>query len=147
MPVTSFPPSDQHVVSIAVVDDHSIICAVFRSIAEDSPGLSFAWSAPDVRQGAAALKRELPGILVVDVNLPDGSGYELARQTLQEHRHLKVLVVSTNEGRVYSEQAYKAGARGYVNKNTSPDELLHAINTIRSGGTYFNPALKEPGGI
>lgn len=147
MPVTSPPLPDQQLVSIAVVDDHSIICAVFRSIAEDSPGLTFAWSAPDVRQGFEALQRQEPGILVVDVNLPDGNGYELTRQALQIYRSLKVLVVSTNEGRVYSEQAYKAGARGFVNKNTSPDELLHAIHTIRNGGSYFNPALKEPGPV
>lgn len=137
--MTSFPP-----LSIAVVDDHSIICAVFRSIAEDTPDLRFAWSAPDIRQGLNALLSSPPGMLVVDVNLPDGSGYDLARQAVEMNRLLKVLVVSSNEGRSYAERALQAGARGFVNKNTSPDELLKAIYAIRSGEYYFSPQLIMP---
>ncbi|HSJ04791.1 MAG: response regulator transcription factor [Verrucomicrobium sp.] len=134
-------PAFSAALPIAVVDDHSIICAVFRSIAEDAPDLTFAWSAGTIAIGLESLHRQQPGVLIVDVNLPDGNGYDLIHQALNHYADLKILMVSTHEETIYAERARDAGARGYVNKNTSPDELLEAIYAIRSGATYFNPSV------
>jgi DNA-binding NarL/FixJ family response regulator len=126
---------------IAVVDDHSIICAVFRSLAEDTPGMEFAWSAGNIAGGLATLNRQAPDVLIVDVNLPDGNGYDLIRQALQAHKDLRILMVSTHEEVVYAQRALEAGARGYMNKNTSPDELLQALYAVHAGERYFNPPV------
>ncbi len=73
----------------------------------------------------------------MDVSLPDGNGIDLAREVLAGLPQLKVLIVSSHEGTVQAEAALACGAKGYVAKSSSPEDLVAAIDVIRKGGTYF----------
>jgi DNA-binding NarL/FixJ family response regulator len=122
---------------IAVVDDMSIIRAVFRSIAEDSPNLNLLWTAPNITEARESLKGELPDLLILDVNLPDGDGFDFAIELTQDYPRLPVLMFSAHEGGSFVEKAAQCGAKGFLGKNVSPQKVVEAITIICSGGTFL----------
>lgn len=129
---------------IAVVDDHSIMRAVYRSLIDDSPDLEMAWSAATLGEARLHIERDdIPDIIIMDVTLPDGTGYELVREILEEHPRLPILMVSAHEERSYARHAAEAGAKGYLVKDSSPAELMDALETVISGESYFKPALGD----
>jgi DNA-binding NarL/FixJ family response regulator len=129
--------STQNPKRIAVVDDVAIIRAVFRSIAEDSPGMNLIWTASNLDEARAGLNREVPDLLVMDVNLPDGDGFEFTTELLQTHPGLPVLIFSAHEGGSFVEKAVECGARGFLGKNVPPQKVVEAISILCSGGTFI----------
>ncbi|MDZ4286825.1 MAG: response regulator transcription factor [Prosthecobacter sp.] len=130
-------------VRVAVVDDHSIMRAVYRTLVEDAPDLDLAWSASTAKEARMHLERDdVPDVVIMDLTLPDGSGYELTREFLQRYPGLPVLVVSAHHDRSYAQEAFECGARGYLVKDSSPHELLHALEAVRSGESYFKPPIE-----
>ena len=122
---------------IAVVDDYSIIRCVFKSLVEDDPGLQFTWSAATLAEARSKLARTVPDLMIVDISLPDGEGYELICETLDSLPDLQILVVSAFESPAHARRARECGAKGYLTKNSSPGDILEAISTIQKGGTCF----------
>ncbi len=137
-PPTFSETSSRSIIRIAVVDDHSIMRAVYRSLIDDSPELDMAWSAATLEEARLHIERDdIPDVIILDVTLPDGTGYELLREILHEFPNLPVLMVSAHEEQAYITQAAEAGARGYLVKDSSPAELMDALETVISGETYF----------
>jgi DNA-binding NarL/FixJ family response regulator len=129
-------------VRVAVIDDHSIMRAVYRTLVEDAPDLDLAWSASTVKEARMHLERdEAPDVVIMDLTLPDGTGFELTREVLKKYPEMPVLVVSAHHEKSYAQEASECGARGYLVKDSSPHELLHALEAVRSGDTYFKPPL------
>ena len=131
------PPPPGKAWRIAVVDDYAIIRAVFKSLVEDDPALEFLWSASSLTEARSNLHRSIPDLLIVDITLPDGEGYELITETLARLPDLRVLVVSSREGEEHARRALDCGARGYLPKSSSPDDIVNAISRIQQGGTCF----------
>jgi DNA-binding NarL/FixJ family response regulator len=125
-------PSQEPPVRVAVVDDHSIMRAVFSAIVEDAPDLDLAWSAANLAEARPFLDSEEPGLLILDVSLPDGNGFEFTREVLARHPGLRILIVSAEEDETFKQRARACGARGFLSKNVSPDEVLRAVHTIRA---------------
>jgi len=130
--------SAQNPKRIAVVDDVAIIRAVFRSIAEDSPGMNLIWTASNLDEARAGLGREIPDVLVMDVNLPDGDGFEFTTELLESHPSLPVLIFSAHEGGSFVEKAVECGAKGFLGKNVPPQKVVEAIAILCSGGTFLD---------
>jgi DNA-binding NarL/FixJ family response regulator len=122
---------------VAVVDDVAIIRAVFRSIAEDFPGMDLIWLASDLKEAKAGLAKDVPDLLVLDVNLPDGDGFDFAKELNRSHPSLPVLIFSAHEGSSYVEKATECGARGFLGKNVPPQKVIEAISIICTGGTWL----------
>ncbi len=122
---------------IAVVDDHSIIRAVFRTLVEDDPNLQFLWSASTLDEARGYLSETPPDMLIVDISLPDGEGYDLIPEAFSRRPDLRVLVVSSYEDVDHAWRALDCGAHGYLTKNSSPGDILEAISSIQKGGTSF----------
>lgn len=129
--------SAQNPKRIAVVDDVAIIRSVFRSIAEDSPGMNLIWTASNLDEARAGLNREIPDLLVMDVNLPDGDGFEFTTELLGDHPDLPVLIFSAHEGGSFVEKAVECGAKGFLGKNVPPQRVVEAITVLCSGGTFL----------
>lgn len=120
-----------------MVDDYSIIRAVFKSLVEDDPGLKFVWSASTLAEARTKLRHTVPDMLIVDISLPDGEGYELISEVLAVRPTMRVLVVSSHEEPEHAQRARACGAQGYMTKNSSPGDVLEAIWLIQRGGTCF----------
>ncbi len=122
---------------IGVADDHSIMRAVYRTLLEDEPGFAMAWSAATLDEARKQMESDRPDLLIVDINMPDGDGLEFVREILPKVPALRVLVISAHEEREYPQMARDCGAHGYLCKNSTPTDVLSAIDTIRRGDFNF----------
>jgi len=132
-------------VRIAALDDHSIIRAVFRTIAEDAHDMELAWTASTIAEARSHIQIEVPDLMLVDVSLPDGEGYDFITEALKLRPKLLTLMVSMHDEPVYAQRAYDVGARGYVVKNISPRELLKVMHSILEGEMHFIPKVQMTG--
>ncbi len=119
---------------ILVVDDHSIVRAGLKRLLADLPDADIleAASGEDALEKLEASAFQL---LLLDLNLPGLGGLELLRRALKTRPRLPVIVFSQHAEAIYAIRAMEAGARGYVSKNATPEELLAAVQTVLAGGT------------
>ncbi|MDI1312866.1 response regulator transcription factor [Prosthecobacter sp.] len=127
-------------VRLAVVDDHAIIRGVFVTLVEDAPELNMAWTASSLAEAADKIQLDIPDILVIDVGLPDGNGFDFTKELLTRVPGLPVLIVSADTESSYVERAAASGAKGFIAKEASLELLVEAVNTIQQGGQWFHPA-------
>ncbi|HSI61969.1 MAG TPA: response regulator transcription factor [Candidatus Saccharimonadia bacterium] len=126
---------------IGVADDHSIMRAVYRTLLEDEPGFDLAWSAATLDEARKQMESDRPDLLIVDINMPDGDGLDFVREVLPKSPKLRVLVISAHEEREYPEMARDCGAHGYLCKNSTPTDVLAALDTLRKGEFNFGPGV------
>ncbi|MBN8421076.1 MAG: response regulator transcription factor [Verrucomicrobia bacterium] len=126
---------------LAVVDDHAIIRGVFLTLVEDTPDLVMAWMASSLGDARSKLLRDVPDFLVMDVELPDGNGFDFILEVLAQFPRLPVLMVSAQEDRSYPNRAKASGAKGFIGKAASLERLVEAVNTIQQGGEWFKDML------
>lgn len=122
---------------IAVVDDHAIIRGVFLTLVEDAPDLTMAWMASSLAEARDKIQRDAPDFLVMDVGLPDGNGFDFIAEVLQQLPCLPVLMVSAQAERNFPARAVACGARGFIGKAASLEQLVEAVSTIQQGGDWF----------
>ena len=124
-------------IRLAVVDDHAIIRGVFVTLVEDADDLTIAWTASCLSEAMEQLQLDPPDMLVMDVHLPDGSGFDFTREVLQWKPELPVLMVSAFHDKTHSERAAACGACGYIPKEASLEKLVEAVQTVQHGGRWF----------
>ncbi|MDZ5460140.1 response regulator [Azohydromonas lata] len=127
---------------ILLVDDHPLVRDGLRArLQADGYVVTAEAGAPE--SAMQALLRDQPDLVLMDVGLKGSStnGIELAAQMLQRRPGLAVLMFSMYDNPEYVQRALQAGARGYVLKDASGDELLAAIEAIRAGGTFLSPGV------
>lgn len=126
---------------LAVVDDHAIIRGVFLTLVEDTPDLVMAWMASSLGDARSKIQRDAPDFLVMDVELPDGNGFDFIQEVMAQFPGLPVLMVSAQEDRSYPNRAKNCGAKGFIGKAASLERLVEAVNTIQQGGEWFKDLL------
>jgi DNA-binding NarL/FixJ family response regulator len=89
------------------------------------------------------LDNMLPQLVILDISLPHLGGIEATRLIKSSHPEIKVLILTLHNRREYVNQARLAGAEGYLLKDEVEKEILSAIETLRQGGTYLSPLLKD----
>lgn len=129
-------------IRVLIADDHPIVRKGLRLILTGEPDLEVAEAStiPEVRE---AIIRQPPDILVLDVNMPGGSGLDYIGEVLQTHPRLPVLVLSIHPEEQTGVRAILAGARGYLNKDTAPEKLVEAVRRLMAGGRFVSAALGE----
>jgi DNA-binding NarL/FixJ family response regulator len=128
--------------NVLLVDDHSVVRAGLRRLMAEMP-MAAIHEAANGRDALALLRSERPRLVVLDLNLPGVGGLELLRRMLQEDADLRILVLTMHAEAAYAGRAMKIGARGYVSKNASPEELLLAIRRVAEGGRYIENEIAQ----
>lgn len=128
--------------NILLVEDHAIVRAGLRRLLAGLPA-EIAEAANGVEALAQLAVLPLPDVVVLDLNLPGLGGFELLRRIVRERPSLHVLVLSMHAEPHYAARAIEAGARGYVSKNASPDELLTASRRVARGGRYVEAEIAQ----
>ncbi len=126
---------------ILIVDDHALIRAGLKQLCADIGAVVL-----EADNGASALalqKSERPQLTVLDLNMPGLSGLELLRQLVEADSNARVLVFSMHGEPVYAAKALQIGAKGYVSKNASPQELRTALSRIAAGLTYVEGEIAQ----
>lgn len=126
--------------NILLVDDHAIVRAGLRRLLTHADDwIEEAASAADAIEKLASARFD---VIILDLNLPDLGGLELLRR-IRRDNDAPVLVLSMHAEALYASRALEAGARGYVSKNASPDELLAAVRAVGGGGRYIERSVAE----
>ena len=127
--------------NILLVDDHAIVRAGLGRLLAALPAEITECGSGE--EALALLQNATPDLLVLDLNLPGIGGLELLRRLVKERPSLPVLVLSMHAEPLYAARALDAGARGYVSKNTAPDELLLAVRRVARGGRYVEAEIAQ----
>ena len=117
---------------ILIVDDHPIVLSGCRALLAEAPDMVMF----EARDAAAAMEvydQQKPDISVIDINLPDISGFELARRLLVRDPGARIIMFSMNDDPMFAAQAIEGGARGYVSKSDDPQAFLNAIREVQAG--------------
>jgi two-component system, NarL family, invasion response regulator UvrY len=126
---------------ILIVDDHAVIRAGLKQFCGDSGATVL--EADNGMSALALQKSERPQLTLLDLNMPGLSGLELLRQLLAADAGARVLVFSMHGEPVYAAKALEIGAKGYVSKSASPEELRTALSRIASGLTYVESEIAQ----
>jgi DNA-binding NarL/FixJ family response regulator len=130
-------------IRILIVDDHAILRRGLRSLlADEFHGATFG-EAADARQALEQLRKEVWDVALLDITLPGKSGLDILKELKGQWPKLPVLVLSGHPEDQFAVRVLKAGAGGYMTKESAPEELAKAIRKIVAGGRYVSPALAE----
>jgi DNA-binding NarL/FixJ family response regulator len=125
---------------VLIVDDHSLFRAGVR--AELEPLVDLAGEAGTVEEAVEAIARERPDVVLLDVHMPDGGGVEVIRRTAaREAPAPRFLALSVSDAAEDVIAVIRAGARGYVTKSISGEELADAVRRVNGGDAVFSPRL------
>jgi two-component system, NarL family, invasion response regulator UvrY len=128
---------------IIIADDHEIVRAGLKQIIADDPELKVEEEAGDGQELLEKLRKKKFDVVLLDMKMPGRSGLEILKQLKLEHPALPVLVLSMHSEEQYAVRTIKAGASGYITKETAPDKLIEAIRRVCEGGKYISPSLAE----
>ena len=128
-------------IKVLVVDDHALFRRGITAVLANQEGLEVVGEALDGLEAIKKAEEIAPDIILMDLNMPHCSGLEATQaiETKMPQINILVLTVSENEADLFA--AIKYGARGYILKNTEPEDLIHAIFHIAQGGVIVSPLM------
>jgi DNA-binding NarL/FixJ family response regulator len=138
-----FLGGETKMVSIVVADDHKIVREGLIRLLESREDFTVIGEACDGEEAVALVMEKQPDVVLMDINMPKLSGIEATRQLDKAGCRSKILVLSMQEGRGYVEEVLRAGASGYVVKNSASKDVHDAIDAVRSGASYLSPAITQ----
>lgn len=132
-----------HKIQILIVDDHPIVRRGLADLFRDEPDMNVVGEAATSPDAMAIAAKTNPDVAIVDLILGDEDGMNLVSELSKSYPKTRTLVLSSQDEWLYAERALKAGAAGYVMKDTGADALLQAIRRVASGKTYVSAAAAE----
>jgi DNA-binding NarL/FixJ family response regulator len=126
-----------------LVDDHPLFLDGVRAALSTTPDLEVVAEAHTVAEALSLALTAEPHVVLMDLNLPDGSGIDATRRILATHPEVRVLVITMSADDDAVVAAMRAGARGYVVKGAGRADLVQAVTTVAAGGAVFSPAVAE----
>jgi DNA-binding NarL/FixJ family response regulator len=126
---------------ILVAEDHETVRQGLKMIVDSQPDMEIVGEAGDGRAAVSAAVKLKPDILLMDISMPQLNGLQATKKLKECCPEVKVLTLTRHKDGGYLQQLLRAGASGYILKQSPPDELLHAIRAIASGGKYLDPTI------
>lgn len=126
-------------IRVVFADDQALVRAGLAELLKSLPGIELIRSAADAQTLLEHIEADLPDVVISDIRMPGFSGIELAQRLREMRNRTPVLLLTTFEDPSLFLQARKAGAQGFLLKDTSPEILLEAILSLSRGGTLFEP--------
>lgn len=130
-------------IKLLVADDHDLVRMGIVRMLDDEPELSVIGEASSGEQTLVLAKKLAPDVILLDVNMPNMNGIDVATKLRQMNANIKILVVSSLSAEPYPSMLVKAGVNGYITKGTPLDEMVRAIKKIVGGGRYFSHEVAE----
>jgi len=125
-------------IRVILADDHPLTREGLRSYLEHESDIQLVGEAADGIAAWDLIERELPDVALLDIRMPGEDGLSLARKVRERKLPVAVLMLTTYDAQQYVLAALRAGAKGYVLKTATPDDLIQAIRTVASGGVYLD---------
>jgi DNA-binding NarL/FixJ family response regulator len=134
--------SPKSATKVLIVDDHPVVLSGCKSLfaADSSVKIDLA---ADAKSGHRAFLNRRPDVTIIDINLPDVSGFELMRRIRKDDPHAKIIMFSMNDDPAFVVRAVEMGAQGYVSKGDDPRLLVKAVRKVAAGDNFISPQLAQ----
>lgn len=130
-------------IKILLADDHVVMRRGIRALLERQEGFQVIAEAGDGREAVQLAESHSPDVVVADIAMPNLNGIEAARQIAQKSPRTAVVILSMHSDESYVMRALKAGARGYLLKDSPESDLINAILAVHDGKAFFSPAISK----
>jgi DNA-binding NarL/FixJ family response regulator len=131
------------VIKVLIADDHAIVREGLKQILADTKDIVVAGHAENSNEAIRLTRDGDCDVLLLDISMPDRSGIEVLKQVKKETPKIAVLMLSMHREDQYAIRSLKAGASGYLNKQSAPAELVNAIRQVAGGRKYVSAALAQ----
>lgn len=128
---------------ILLVDDHPMIRHGLAVIINEQSDMEVCGEVPGIVEAMKFLWAHHPDIVIVDLSLKNGSGFELVGDIARCQSHTKVIVFSAHEESIYAERVLRLGAKAYINKMEAPYRIVEAVRCLQTGKIYLSETMKE----
>jgi DNA-binding NarL/FixJ family response regulator len=130
-------------IKVSITDDHLMVLKGIESLLGDVETVQVISTHENGKDTLKSLEIEMPDVLLLDINLPDINGIELAKQLIGKYRDLKIIALTNFEDVSFVKRILNNGAKGYLLKNTNKEELVLAIETVVKGEQYLQKKLER----
>ena len=130
-------------IRVFLADDHQIVREGLRTLLEKQPNMEVVGEAKTGREAVQLVKELLPEVVVMDISMPDLNGVEATRQIIAKTPSIKVIALSMHSDKRFVVEMLKAGASGYLLKDSASEELIRAVQTVAVNRTYLSPKIAD----
>jgi two-component system, NarL family, invasion response regulator UvrY len=130
-------------IDVLLVDDHAVVRAGYKAYLSLSENIRTIYETERGEIACQLYNQYQPDIVIMDLSMPGMGGFESIRRLVSRDAHCKILVSSIHDELVYVTRAIKAGAKGYITKNNSPETLMTAVYQVAAGNTFIEPSLAQ----
>lgn len=130
-------------ITVFLADDHRMVREGFRLLLETQPDIKVIGEAGDGREAVRLVMKEPPDVVLMDIAMPELNGVEATEQICQSCPAVKVIILSMYSTTQHIFRAFKAGARGYILKESAGDDVIKAIRTVQSGRIFLCSEISE----
>jgi two-component system, NarL family, response regulator NreC len=130
-------------IKILLADDHSVMRTGLRLVLERQADFRVVAEAADGREAVTLAQQHQPDVVVMDITMPNLNGIEAARQISAAQTQSSIVMLSMHSDEAYVLRALKAGARGYLLKESAESDLIAAIRAVYAGKAFFSPAVSR----
>jgi len=132
---------DNEKITILLVDDHDILRGGLAAVLNNEPDMEVVGEAEEGRGALDMVRQHKPDIVVMDVTMPHLNGIDATSQICKEVSETRVLALSMHGESKFVSRMLEAGAKGYLTKNCTPEELVNAVRTVHNGKVYLSPKI------
>ena len=130
-------------IRILLADDHAVVRQGFKMILGAQPDMEIVGEAGNGREAVELTEQLKPDVVVMDVAMPELNGIEATRRVTEAAPHTRVIALSMHKDSVYVREVLRAGARGYLLKDSGAGDLVSAVRAIAQGEGYLSPAVSN----
>jgi two-component system, NarL family, invasion response regulator UvrY len=130
-------------INVVVIDDHAVVREGLKRIISENPGMAVSGEAGDGFEAMKVVKSHPCDVVLLDITMPNRNGLDVLKQIHAESPRLPVLVLSMHAEDQYAIRVLRAGAAGYLTKESAPAKLVQAIRKVVRGGKYVSQTLAE----
>lgn len=130
-------------IKVCVVDDHAVVREGLKRIISENAGIAVTAEASDGIEALRILRSQPCDVVVLDITMPNKGGLDVLKELHAESPRLPVLVLSVHAEDQYAVRVMRAGAAGYLTKESAPSKLVQAIRKVVRGGKYISPAVAD----
>lgn len=130
-------------IRIILADDHSLVRAGIKSLIQNFSMIEVIGEAENGREAIKLIEEMVPDLVLLDIAMPELNGLEVVSRIAKELPEVKIIILSMHANEEYVVQALRAGANGYLLKDSAPTELEFAINAVIRGESYLSPSISK----
>jgi DNA-binding NarL/FixJ family response regulator len=130
-------------IRIVVADDHKIMREGLKALIDKQPDMEVVAEAQDGLTATKLARKLLPHVIIMDIGMPEMNGIDATREIMAENKDVKIIALSMHSDRRFVLEMLKAGASGYLLKDSAFEELVSAVHTVMTGQSYLSPRITD----